>query len=40
MKQDEIGPAKVHWDVNDEVVRSAYQRFEGREELYTTKAAG
>jgi aldehyde:ferredoxin oxidoreductase len=40
MKEDAIGPAKVHWDVKDEIVQSAYQRFEPREELFTTRAAG
>jgi aldehyde:ferredoxin oxidoreductase len=40
MKQDAIGPAKVVWDLKSEIVQAAYQRFEGREELYTTKAAG
>ncbi len=40
MKEDAIGPAKVVWDVKDEVVQSAYQRFEARPELFTTKAAG
>jgi aldehyde:ferredoxin oxidoreductase len=40
MKQDAVGPANVVWDVKDEVVQSAYRRFEGREALFTTKAAG
>ena len=40
MKKDAIGPAKLVWDVPDEVARSAYQRFDAREELFTTKAAG
>ena len=40
IKQDAIGPAKLVWDVADEVTRSAYQRFGAREELFTTKAAG
>jgi aldehyde:ferredoxin oxidoreductase len=40
MKQDPVGPAKAVWDVKDEVVQSAYRRFEGREALFTTKAAG
>ncbi|MDJ0850773.1 MAG: aldehyde ferredoxin oxidoreductase C-terminal domain-containing protein [Myxococcota bacterium] len=40
MKEDAIGPAKVVWDVKDDVVQSAYQRFDAREELFTTKAAG
>ena len=31
MKEDAIGPAKVVWDVKDEVVQSAYQRFDARE---------
>jgi aldehyde:ferredoxin oxidoreductase len=40
MKQDAVGPANAVWDVKDEVVQSAYRRFEGREALFTTKAAG
>jgi len=40
MKQDAIGPAKVAWDVKPDVVQAAYTRFDPREELYTTKAAG
>ncbi len=40
MKQDPVGPENVVWDVKDEIVQSAYQRFEGREALFTTKAAG
>ncbi len=40
MKEDAIGPAKVVWDVKDDLVQSAYQRFDAREELFTTKAAG
>jgi aldehyde:ferredoxin oxidoreductase len=40
MKQDPVGPANVVWDVKDEVVQSAYRRFEGRDALFTTKAAG
>jgi aldehyde:ferredoxin oxidoreductase len=40
MKQDAVGPANAVWDVKDEVVQSAYQRFEGGEATFTTKAAG
>jgi aldehyde:ferredoxin oxidoreductase len=40
MRQDAIGPAKVVWDVKPDVVQSAYKRFDSRDELYTTKAAG
>ena len=40
MKQDAIGPAKVVWDVKPDVVQAAYSRFDAREELFTTKAAG
>ena len=40
MKQDAIGPANLVWDVSDDVVRRAYERFDAREELFTTKAAG
>jgi len=40
MKTDPIGPAKVVFDVPADVIASAYQRFEAREELYTTKPSG
>ena len=40
MKQDAVGPASVVWDVAADIVQSAYQRFDAREELFTTKAAG
>jgi hypothetical protein len=40
MKQDAVGPANAVWDVKDEIVQSAYQRFEGGEAMFTTKAAG
>jgi aldehyde:ferredoxin oxidoreductase len=40
MEQDPIGPAKLVWDVPAEIVRQAYQRFEGDEKLFTMKAAG
>ena len=40
MKQDAVGPANAVWDVKDEVVQSAYRRFEGREALFAKKAAG
>jgi aldehyde:ferredoxin oxidoreductase len=34
MKQDAIGPTKFVWDVPQEVVARAYERFESREELF------
>ncbi|MEE2664601.1 MAG: aldehyde ferredoxin oxidoreductase N-terminal domain-containing protein [Myxococcota bacterium] len=40
MLTDAIGPAKVVFDVPADVVASAYQRFEAREELFTTKPSG
>jgi aldehyde:ferredoxin oxidoreductase len=40
MKQDAIGPAGVVWDVKNEIIQAAYRRFDSREELYVTKAAG
>jgi aldehyde:ferredoxin oxidoreductase len=40
MKQDAIGPAKLVWDVSDELVRQAYTRLEPREQLYQQKATG
>jgi aldehyde:ferredoxin oxidoreductase len=39
MKQDAIGPAKFVWDVPQETVKAAYERFEPREELFTTAAS-
>ena len=40
MMQDAIGPANVVWDVKQEVVQATYRRFDARDELYVTKAAG
>ncbi len=40
MREDAIGPANAVWDVKPEIVQAAYQRFDAREELFTTKAAG
>ena len=40
MKEDAIGPANAIFDVKPEIVVQAYTRFEPREELFTTKAAG
>ena len=40
MKEDAIGPANVTFDVKPEIVTQTYTRFEPREELFTTKAAG
>ncbi len=37
MKEDPIGPEKVVWDIPQEVVNKAYERFEPREELFTQK---
>ncbi len=37
MKEDAIGPEKVVWDIPQEVVKKAYERFEAREELFTQK---
>jgi aldehyde:ferredoxin oxidoreductase len=34
MKQDAIGPAKFVWDVPQDIVSRAYERFEPREELF------
>jgi aldehyde:ferredoxin oxidoreductase len=39
MKQDAIGPAKFVWDVPQEIVKAAYERFEAREELFTQTAS-
>jgi aldehyde:ferredoxin oxidoreductase len=40
MKEDGVGPAKIVWDVSEELSAEAYQRLEAREELFSTKAAG
>jgi aldehyde:ferredoxin oxidoreductase len=40
MKQDPIGPAKMVWDVPDELVVQAYQRQGDRDKLFTTQASG
>ena len=37
MKQDAIGPTKMVWDVPEDVVARAYERFEARDELYTQR---
>ena len=37
MKEDPIGPEKVVWDIPQDVVNKAYERFEPREELFTQK---
>ncbi len=37
IKKDPIGPANAVWDVPQDIVRKAYERFEPREELFTTK---
>ena len=39
MKEDPIGPEKVVWDIPQEIVSKAYERFEPREELFTQKPA-
>jgi hypothetical protein len=40
MKEDGVGPANATFDVKPEIVIQTYKRFEPREELFTTKAAG
>jgi aldehyde:ferredoxin oxidoreductase len=40
IKQDPIGPAKLVWDVPQELISQIYVRPESSEELFTTKAAG
>jgi aldehyde:ferredoxin oxidoreductase len=37
MKQDAIGPSKMVWDVPEDVVAQAYERFDAREELFTQR---
>ena len=37
MKKDPIGPTRMVWDVPQEVVAQAYQRFESRDELFTQR---
>jgi aldehyde:ferredoxin oxidoreductase len=37
MKEDGIGPENTVWDIPQEVVNKAYERFEPREELFTQK---
>ena len=37
MKQDAIGPAQLVWDIPEDVVAKAYQRFEARDELFTQR---
>jgi aldehyde:ferredoxin oxidoreductase len=39
MKQDPIGPTKLIWDIPEDVVAKAYERFEPREELFTQRPA-
>jgi aldehyde:ferredoxin oxidoreductase len=39
MKQDAIGEAQFVWDVPQDVVNRAYERFEPREELFTQRPA-
>jgi aldehyde:ferredoxin oxidoreductase len=34
MKDDAIGPAKLVWDVDPELVSRAYRRFDPRDELF------
>jgi hypothetical protein len=34
MKQDAIGPEKLVWDLDPELVSRVYKRFENREELF------
>jgi aldehyde:ferredoxin oxidoreductase len=40
MEQDEIGPAKLKWDVPQELVPKVYRRLEAREELFKARATG
>src|SRR5262249_24736890 len=40
LKQDAIGPAKLVWDVPDELAQQAYPRQPVRPELFGQKAAG
>ena len=40
IQQDPIGPAKLVWDVPQEIVEKAYQRQPLRPELFAQKAAG
>jgi len=40
IKQDPIGPAKLVWDVPQEIVEKAYRRQPLRPELFAQKAAG
>jgi hypothetical protein len=37
MKQDAIGATKMVWDVPEDVVARAYERFEARDELFTQR---
>ncbi|HXV36268.1 MAG TPA: hypothetical protein VEC18_03920 [Myxococcota bacterium] len=39
MKEDPIGPQKVVWDVPQDVVNAAYERFEPRDKLFTQRPA-
>ncbi len=39
MKEDPIGPQKVVWDIPQEVVNAAYERFEPRDKLFTQRPA-
>jgi aldehyde:ferredoxin oxidoreductase len=38
MKQDAIGPSKLVWDVPDDVVANAYERFENTDELFELRS--
>ncbi|MCH7708728.1 MAG: aldehyde ferredoxin oxidoreductase [Myxococcales bacterium] len=40
LEEDEIGPAKVKWDVDPALTAKMYTRFAPREELFTMKASG
>ncbi len=37
MKQDPIGPSQLVWDIPEDVVAKAYERFEARDELFTQR---
>jgi len=40
IREDPIGPAKLVWDVPQDLVDQVYNRLDASEELFTTKAAG
>jgi hypothetical protein len=38
LKQDAIGPAKLVWDVPDDVVANAYERYENTDALFELRS--